>query len=73
MKTLNLKFEEKDFNSFKDFEKSVRKQVGNNVYIGTNSLCLYFDYPAGLVAMLRPLPRDVQLEFELTSSVPGGK
>ncbi len=67
---LNLTFEKSDFLNFKAFEKSVQKQLGNNVYVGTNSLCLYFDYPKEMVSMLRPYPENPQLEFELESSRP---
>lgn len=67
---LELKFNESDFDSFKSFEKSVKKQFGNKVYVGTNSLCLYFDYPKELVDMLRPYPQTKQLEFVLESSTP---
>jgi flagellar basal body P-ring protein FlgI len=68
MKTLNLKFNETDFDSFKAFEKAVMRQLGNNVYVGTDNLCVYFEYPKELKAMLRPYPEKKQLEFDLTSS-----
>jgi hypothetical protein len=67
---LHLKFQPEDFNSFKTFEKAVQKQLGNNIYVGTNSLCLYFDYPTPLVSMLRPNPPQQQFEFVLESSKP---
>lgn len=67
---VELKFKETDFENFRTFEKSVKKQLGNNVYVGTNSLCLYFDYPTSLVDMLRPYPQTKQLEFNLESSLP---
>lgn len=67
---LELKFNESDFDSFKSFEKSVKKQLGNKVYVGTNSLCLYFDYTKELSDMLRPYPQTKQLEFVLESSTP---
>ena len=67
---LTLKFNKEDFDSFKSFEKAVYKQVGNNVYLGTDSMCVYFDYPKELKAMLRPYPEKEQLEFELTASKP---
>ena len=67
---LNLKFEKSDFESLRTFDKAVKKQLGNNTYVGTNSLCLYFNYPKELVAMLRPFPPTEQLEFELESSLP---
>lgn len=70
---IKLKFNEKDFENFKSFEKSVKRQLGQNTYVGTDSLCVYFDYPPSLSAMLRPFPKYIQLEFELTSSMPGGK
>jgi hypothetical protein len=39
---LNLKFQESDFDSFKSFEKSVKKQIGQDSYVGTDSLCFSF-------------------------------
>ena len=71
--TLNLKFEEKDFETLRTFDKAVKRQLGENVYTGTDSLCLYFDFPKELVARLRPLYRGNQLEFELESSLPDKK
>lgn len=68
--TLNLNFVAEDFNSFKSFEKSVLKQLGKTVYVGTNSLCLYFDYPKELSDQLRPCCKPSQLEFTLDSSKP---
>jgi len=70
---LNLKFNKEDFESLRSFEQSVKKQLGNNVYVGTNSLCFYFDYPKELVSMLRPFPEKEQFEFELESSRPDSK
>ena len=52
--TLVLKFEEKDFDTLRSFEASVRRQLGKNVYVGSDSLCFYFDYPPELCALLRP-------------------
>jgi hypothetical protein len=68
--TLNLKFEEKDFETLRKFEAAVKKQLGPNVYVGADSLCFYFDYPKALTAMLRPFPATTQLEFQLESSLP---
>ena len=70
---LHLKFEESDFENLRAFEKAIRKQVGNNVYVGTDSLCVYFEYSKELKAMLRPMPPQVQLEFDLESSLPDKK
>lgn len=71
---LNLKFEKKDFASLREFDKAVKRQLGPNVYVGTDSLCFYMDYPKALSAMLRPFPpKDQQLEFELESSLPDDK
>jgi hypothetical protein len=67
---LQLKFEESDFETLRSFDKAVKRQLGENVYTGTDNLCLYFDYPKELVARLRPLYRGNQLEFELESSLP---
>lgn len=66
---VNLNFEKSDFDSMKKFEASVKKQLGN-VYVGTDSLCWYFEYPKELKAMLRPHPEKEQLEFTLDSSQP---
>ena len=71
--TLNLKFEEKDFENLRAFDKAVKRHLGPNVYVGTNSLCFYFDYPKELVARLRPMYHGTQLEFELVSSLPDAK
>ena len=62
-----LEFKRSDFESFKAFEKSVKTQLGSNVYVGSDSLCLYFDYPKELRDMLRPNPQHEQLIFELGS------
>lgn len=70
---LQLKFNESDFKSLRDFEKAVKRQLDNNVYVGTDSLAVFFEYPKELVAMLRPFPPKVQLEFELESSLPDKK
>lgn len=67
---LTLKFERGDFESLRRFETAVRKQLGPNVYVGTDSLCFYFPYSKELAAMLRPYPPKEQLEFELESAVP---
>ena len=40
--TLNLKFEEKDFETLRTFDKAVKRQLGPNVYVGSDSLCFYF-------------------------------
>ena len=71
--TLNLKFEEKDFETLRTFDKAVKRQLGPNVYVGTDSLCFYFDYPSALVARLRPMYHGNQLEFTLESSLPDAK
>ena len=72
--TLNLKFEEKDFETLRTFDKAVKRQLGPNVYVGTDSLCFYFDYPKELVARLRPMRQEGnQLEFTLESSLPDAK
>jgi len=55
------------------FDKAVKRQLGPNVYVGTDSLCFYFDFPNELRAMLRPHPAQVQLEFDLESSLPDAK
>lgn len=83
---INLKFEPKDFETFKNLEKAVARQLGNTVYVGADSLCLYFDYPKELLVQLRPKAAQWnekgqlafgvpylekdQYEFDLTSSKP---
>lgn len=62
---INLKFQPKDFESFRNFENSMKRQLGKETYVGTDSCCVYFDYPKNLKAMLRPYPEKEQLEFEL--------
>jgi hypothetical protein len=70
---LNLKFSKNDFDNMKSFTRAVKLQLGENTYVGSDSLCFYFDYPSSLVAMLRPFPSVEQLEFELESSLPDKK
>lgn len=70
---LHLTFSPTDFENLRAFDKAVKRQLGNNVYVGANSLCFYFDYPKELVAMLRPYPEKEQLEFDLESSLPDAK
>lgn len=67
---LHLKFEENDFDSMRSFEKAVKKQLGPNVYVGTDSLCFYFEYSKELAQRLRPYSPNKQLEFDLESSLP---
>lgn len=83
---LSLKFKQSDFESLRVFEKAVRNQLGK-VYVGTNSLCFYVEYPKELCALLRPkegnsyldvdklseLLQKEQLEFELDSFCPDEK
>jgi len=73
---LHLTFSEADFESMRAFDKAVKRQLGPNVYVGTDSLCFYFDLPKGLSAMLRPFaPKAAngQYEFDLESSLPDAK
>ncbi len=67
---LHLSFEESDFKDLRSFDRAVKRQVGKNCYVGTDSLCLYFAFPKELAAMLRPYPPTKQLEFDLESSLP---
>ncbi len=67
---LNLQFTEADFKDMKSFEKALVRQLGSNLYVGTDSCCVYFDYPKELKAMLRPFPEKKHLEFVLESSKP---
>jgi hypothetical protein len=50
---LLIEFEQKDFETFRKFQDSLNRQLGNT-YAGTNSAVVYFDYPPELVALLRP-------------------
>ena len=70
---LHLTFEEKDFVSLREFDKAVKRQLGTHTYVGTDCLCIYFDYPKELAAMLRPFSLVKQLEFDLESSLPDAK
>jgi len=71
MVKFTLNFNQEDFRSFRDFEKAMARQLGNTVYVGTDSCCLFFEYPPALHAMLRPYPNQKkQLEFELVSTKP---
>lgn len=73
---LHLAFSEADFESMRAFDKAVKRQLGPNVYVGTDSLCFFFDYPMSLAKMLRPFaPKaaDGQFEFDLESSLPDEK
>ena len=68
---LHLTFEDKDFENMRAFDKAVKRQLGPNVYVGSDSLCFYFDFPKELSAMLRPFaPTGTQFEFDLESSLP---
>ncbi len=51
---LTLTFETGDFKDMRAFEKAVQRQVGNNVYVGTDNMCLYFEFPPELRDKLRP-------------------
>lgn len=64
---IHLTFKESDFENMKSFDKAVKNQLGNDVYVGTDSLCLYFSYPKELSRMLRPYPEKMQLEFDVES------
>jgi hypothetical protein len=68
--TVVLKFEEKDFENFRAFEKAVKKQLGSDVYVGSDSLCWYFPFSKELSARLRPHCENKQLEFKLDSFQP---
>jgi len=82
---LHLTFEEKDFENMRAFEKAVKRQLGNDVYVGANSVCFYFDFPKELSAMLRPFApgpgshpnklasEKCPFEFDLESSLPDAK
>ncbi len=71
--TLNLKFEETDFETLRTFDKAVKRQLGPNVYTSGDYLCFYFDFPKELSQRLRPHCPHNQLEFSLESSLPDAK
>ena len=66
---LHLTFEKTDFKTMRDFDKAVKRQLGPNVYVGSDYLCFFMEYPKELRDMLRPYPPKEQLEFDLESSV----
>ena len=71
---IELKFEPKDFETFKNFESAIKRQVGNHVYIGSNSFCLYFDYTNDMCEKLRhPLPIVGETVATVESSRPEAK
>ena len=51
---LLVEVEQKDFATFRKFQDPLNRQLGN-VYVGTNSMAVYFDFPPELVALLRPV------------------
>lgn len=65
---VKVTFKPEDFKTMRTFESAVRRQLGKNVYVGTDSMCIYLDYPKELKAMLRPFPPAQQLEFTLDST-----
>jgi hypothetical protein len=62
---MKLQFTERDFKSFSDFEKAVKRQLGDTTYVGTEHLVVKWEYPKVLKEMLRPYPKEFQSEFEL--------
>jgi hypothetical protein len=71
---LHLTFDKADFENMRAFDKAVKRQLGPNVYVGSDSLCFYFDFPKELSAQLRPFaPQAEQFEFDLESSLPDKK
>ena len=72
---VQLQFQDSDFENMRAFEKAVKRQLGNNVYVGCNSLCLYFGFPKEFSAKLRPFaPKsDGGMEVTLESSLPDAK
>jgi hypothetical protein len=68
---LDMTFTPKDFQSLRNFEKSVKKQRNDqNVYVMNDCLAYFFDYPKELSLRLRPMYSGNQLKFELESSLP---
>lgn len=71
---LNLLFTADDYKSLVLFEKAVRKQLGNDVHVGTQSLCVYLYFPSTFSNTFHfnaPLPNETY-ECELKSSIPNG-
>lgn len=61
---LKLQFMQEDFADFKSFESAIKRQLGDDVHVGTDSLALYFRYPPAMVNMLRPYPEQFSFEIE---------
>jgi hypothetical protein len=106
---MKLEFKPEDFNDFKSFEESMKRQVESDCYVGSNSMVIwyecpeslshrhygsgkehdkmvkksfgptasyvnghvsfYYEYPKGLVEMLRPFPPKLKYEFDVESLV----
>ncbi|HOS16174.1 MAG TPA: hypothetical protein PKX15_04070 [Bacteroidales bacterium] len=70
---LTLKFQDQDFETLRKFDSAVKRQLGPNVYVGTDYLCFYFDFPKKLSERLRPHAPKGELEVTLESSVPDAR
>lgn len=70
---VQLKFQDSDFETHRKFEAAVKRQLGNNVYVGSDSLCLYFDFTKELSARLRPFAPKGEIDVTLESSLPDAK
>jgi len=71
---LNLSFTVDDYKSLDLFEKAVRRQLGNDAYVGTGSLVVYLYFPDNFSNTFHfnaPLPNETY-ECELKSSIPNG-
>lgn len=67
---LNLSFKEEDFFTLSTVEDAIRKQLGNNVYVGSQSLCVYLYFPANFADVFHSAPETY--ECELKSSLSQG-
>lgn len=63
----NVSFTAAELANFESFAAAMTRQVGNNSYIGTNSFCVYFNYPDVLRQALRNPRKSTVESVELSS------
>ena len=68
---VTLTFEKKDFATLRKFGEAVEKQCGKT-YVGSDSLCWYFDYPPSLSALLRPSQVGSELRSKMMAELEKG-
>jgi hypothetical protein len=66
---MKLSFQPKDFKDMRSFEAAVKRQLGPNTYVGTDSMTVFVEFSPELKVMLRPFPAKEQFEFEFTTCV----